>query len=89
GSGSLVVLALSTLHDLQTILSFVLVFGIGSIIGMMMVSSVIGLPFSLTFYSQRINKALRYLVGTISIIVGADIIYNIIMSGHFFGLSIS
>ena len=89
GSGSLVVLALSTLHDLQTILSFILVFGIGSIIGMMLVSSAIGLPFSLSVYSERINKILRYLVGSISIIIGIDILYNIVMSGSFFGLNIT
>jgi len=85
GSGSLVVLALSTLHDLQTILSFVLVFGIGSIVGMMLISSAIGLPFSLTLYSERINKILRYLVGSISIIIGIYILYNIVTSGSFFG----
>jgi len=89
GSGSLVVLALSTLHDLQTILSFILVFGIGSIVGMMLVSSAIGLPFSLSVYSERINKILRYLVGSISIIIGIDILYNIVISGTFFGLNIT
>ena len=89
GSGSLVVLALSTLHNLQTILSFILVFGIGSIVGMMLVSSAIGLPFSLTLYSERINKILRYSVGSISIIIGIDILYNVVMSGNFFRLSIS
>lgn len=89
GSGSLVVLALSTLHDLQTILSFILVFGIGSIVGMMLVSSAIGLPFSLSVYSERINKILRYLVGSISIIIGIDILYNIAMSGSFFGWNIT
>jgi len=89
GSGSLVVLALSTLHDLQTILSFILVFGIGSIVGMMLVSSAIGLPFSLSVYSDRINKILRYLVGSISIIIGIDILYNIVISGTFFGLNIT
>ncbi len=89
GSGSLVVLALSTLHNLQTILSFILVFGIGSIVGMMLVSSAIGLPFSLTLYSERINKILRYSVGSISIIIGIDILYNIVMSGNFFGWNIA
>lgn len=89
GSGSLVILALSTLHSLQTILSFVLVFGIGSIIGMMLISSVIGLPFSLTRQSWRINKILRYLVGTISIAIGIDIFYNVISSGNFLGLSVN
>jgi hypothetical protein len=85
GSGSLVVLALSTLHDLQTILSFVLIFGIGSIVGMILVSSAIGLPFSLTLYSKRINKILRYSVGSMSIILGITILYNIVTSGSFFG----
>lgn len=89
GSGSLVVLALSTLHDLQTILSFILVFGIGSIVGMMLVSSAIGLPFSLSVYSERINKILRYSVGSISIIIGIDILYNIMTSGSFFGWNIT
>lgn len=87
GSGSLVVLGLSTLHDLQTILSFVLVFGIGSIGGMMLISSVIGMPFSLTLYSERINKIVRYLVGSISIIIGIGILYNIITTGSFFSWS--
>ena len=89
GSGSLVVLALSTLHDLQTILSFILVFGIGSIIGMMLISSAIGLPFSFSVYSERINKILRYLVGSISIVIGIGILYNIVTSGSFFGLNIT
>ena len=89
GSGSLVVLALSTLHDLQTILLFLLVFGIGSIVGMMLVSSAIGLPFSLSVYSERINKILRYLVGSISILIGIDILYNVVTSGTFFGLNIT
>ena len=89
GSGSLVVLALSTLHDLQTILSFVLVFGIGSIVGMMLVSSAIGLPFSLSLYSERINKILRYFIGSLSIIIGVAILYNIVMNGSFFGWSLS
>jgi high-affinity nickel permease len=89
GSGSLVVLALSTLHNLETILSFILVFGVGSIIGMMLVSSAIGLPFSFTVYSDRINKILRYSVGSLSIVIGIDIMYNIMSTGSFFGLSIN
>lgn len=89
GSGSLIVLALSTLHNLENILSFIIVFGVGSIIGMMLVSSAIGLPFSLTVHSERINKILRYSVGSISIVIGIDILYNIVMSRNFFGLSIN
>jgi hypothetical protein len=88
GSGSLVVLALSALHDLENILSFVVIFGVGSIVGMILVSSAIGLPFSLAIHSERINKILRYSVASISIIIGIEILYSILITGSFFGLSI-
>jgi len=87
GSGALVILALSTLSDVQVILSFVLVFGIGSILGMMMVSGAIGLPFAISTYSEKIYKTLRFVVGAISITIGFDILYNVTLeSGNFFGL---
>jgi hypothetical protein len=89
GSGSLVVLALSAMHDIENILSFVVIFGVGSIVGMILVSSAIGLPFSLTIHSERINKILRYCVASISIIIGIEILYSIITSGSFFGLNIN
>lgn len=89
GSGALVVLALSTLSDVQIILSFVLVFGVGSILGMMIVSGAIGLPFAISTHSEKIHKALRFVVGAISITIGLDILYNVTLeSGNFFGLSL-
>ena len=88
GSGRLVVLALSTMHNLENILSFILIFGIGSISGMILVSSAIGLPFSLTAHSERINKILRYCVASISVIIGIDILYNVVSSGSLFGFGI-
>ncbi|MFB5606254.1 MAG: sulfite exporter TauE/SafE family protein, partial [Nitrosarchaeum sp.] len=48
GSGSLVVLAAATLDSMEMTLTFILLFGIGSIIGMMLVSGLIGLPILLT-----------------------------------------
>jgi sulfite exporter TauE/SafE len=87
GSGALVVLALSTLNDVQIILSFILVFGVGSILGMMMVSGAIGLPFAVSTSSERIHKFLRFIVGAVSIIIGFDILYSVTLeSGNFFGL---
>jgi ABC-type nickel/cobalt efflux system permease component RcnA len=86
GSGSLIILALSSLHDFQTTLSFILFFGVGTIIGMMLISSVISLPFSFILYSKRINTILRYSVGSLSIIIGADILYNIIINENLFSL---
>ena len=88
GSGSLVVLALSTLNNLENILSLVMMFGAGSIVGMMLVSSVLGLPFSLARNSGKINKILRYVVGSISVVIGIDILYGVISSGNFVGIDL-
>lgn len=77
GSGGLIAISLSTISDIQTILSFVLVFGIGSIIGMVIVSGTISLPFSIAQNSQKVKKLMRVVTGTTSIVIGFDIIYGL------------
>ncbi len=77
GSGGLVAIGVSTLNEIQAILSFVLVFGIGSIIGMAIVSGTISLPFSMIQNSQAIRKGLRLVTGTASLIIGVDILYGL------------
>ena len=86
GSGSLVVLTATTLGNFETVLSFILIFGIGSVIGMALVSSLIGLPLAFTNKTDSANKILRYLAGTASLLIGTNIIYEIGISENLFGL---
>ncbi len=86
GSGSLVVLTATTLGNFETVLSFILIFGIGSVIGMALVSSLIGLPLVFTNKIDSANKILRYLAGTASLLIGATIVYEIGISKNLFGL---
>ena len=86
GSGSLVVLTATTLGNLETVLSFILIFGIGSVIGMALVSSLIGLPFAFSNKINSANKILRYLAGTASLLIGANIVYQISISENLFGI---
>lgn len=88
GSGSLIVLMASTFSDIETILSFILIFGIGSILGMMLVSGVIALPFTLSAHASRISKLLRYTVAAISIGVGANIMFEIAYESNIFGIQV-
>lgn len=88
GSGSLVVLVAATFSDIQTILSFVLVFGIGSILGMMLVSGVIALPFTLSAHAIKISRILRYAVAAASIGVGVHIMFEVAYESNVFGLHI-
>ena len=86
GSGSLVVLMASTLGDIETVLSFILIFGIGSIIGMTIISSLIGLPFAFTSKFGATSKTLRYIACTASFLIGVNILYDIGISENLFGI---
>ena len=86
GSGSLVVLTATTLGNIESVLSFIIIFGIGSVIGMTLVSSMIGLPFAFTNKIGSANKILRYIAGTASFLIGANIVYQIGLVENLFGI---
>ena len=86
GSGSLVVLMATTLGNIETVLSFILIFGIGSILGMTIISGLIGLPFALTTKFGTASKALRYIACTASFLIGANIVYEIGIAENLFGI---
>lgn len=86
GSGSLVVLTAATLSNVTVVLSFILIFGIGSVLGMMLVSGLIGIPFAFSTKAVKINRILRYTAGAFSLVIGANIIYSIGIVENLFGL---
>jgi len=67
------------------VLSFILIFGIGSIIGMAVISGLVGLPFVFTSNIVKINRILRYVAGTASLLIGINIMYQIGVIGKLFG----
>ena len=78
GSAVLTLLVLTTIKSVWLGLIYILIFGIGSIIGMILTSSVISLPFTLIPNNlQRTQKFLRISAGLISMIIGLTIMYNI------------
>jgi len=77
GSGALVVFGVSELGSFEMAMSFIIVFGIGSIIGMSLASGVIGIPFVLSSKIPSLHKFLRYAVASVTILIGANIIYEI------------
>jgi len=84
GSGILLVVIAGTLSSVQDILSFILIFGVGSVIGMTLVSSLIGIPFALSNKALSLEKTLRYVVGSVSFLIGISIIYEIVYVGKLF-----
>ena len=84
GSGVLLVVIAGTLSSIQDILSFILIFGVGSVIGMTVISSLIGIPFALSNKVLSLEKTLRYVVGSVSFLIGISIIYEIVYVGKLF-----
>ncbi len=83
GSATIMLLILPSLNSVFDGLAFILVFGIGSIGGMLIISTLIGLPFALS--SKRFstwNIRIRFIAGFISILLGSIIIYQILQNNH-------
>lgn len=76
GSAALMLLVLTTVKSVSEGLSYILVFGIGSILGMLIVSGILSLPFLLTAKFENIHNYVKILVGIISIVLGFTIIYG-------------
>lgn len=77
GSAALVVLAASSIDSPWWGLVYVLLFGIGSIVGMALLSAIIALP--LTWTAERLtagNRMLQGVIGLATIAVGLSIIHQ-------------
>lgn len=84
GSGSFVALTAATLSNVEMILGFIVIFGIGSIIGMTLVGVFMGIPFVFVNKIKIIQKAFRFVAGTFSLIIGINILFQIEIVGHLF-----
>lgn len=81
GSAALMLLILPTIPSPLIAMVYILIFGIGSIGGMMAMSLLIGLPFHLT--AKRfdfLNKGIRFCAGVFSLGLGAFIVYEKLLS---------
>lgn len=75
GSAGLMLLVLPTIPSPAVALLYIGIFGLGSIVGMMLMSLLIGLP--LYFTAERlvaVNKAIRFAAGAFSLLWGAMLI---------------
>ncbi len=77
GSAAVALLVLTTIRDARWAIVYLLVFGIGTIAGMMLITAAIALPFK---YSQtrfaRLNRSLAIASGLLSVAFGIFIVYK-------------
>jgi ABC-type nickel/cobalt efflux system permease component RcnA len=82
GSAALMLLVIPTIESKAIGLLYIVIFGIGSIGGMMIMSFLVGLPFTLTALRfNRFNSLLQGAAGLISIGLGLTIVYEKGFSG--------
>lgn len=78
GSGALMLLVLSTIQSSLEGIIYILIFGMGSILGMMITSALIGLPFSLSAERfTHMNEAIKFAAGVLSIVLGFVVMFEI------------
>lgn len=71
GSAALTLLVLTTVNSILLGIIYILIFGVGSIIGMALISSIISLPFKLIPNNlQKTQRILRISTGLFSIVIG-------------------
>lgn len=87
GSGSLVALFASTMNGFDMMIYFLILFGIGSIIGMTVASGVIGLPFIFFSKISFVTRYLRYAIASITFIIGINIIFSIGLDNNLFSFN--
>ena len=87
GSGGLVALTASTMNGFDMMIYFLILFGMGSIIGMTVASGVIGLPFIFLSKIGSVTKYLRYAIASITFIIGINIVVSIGVDNNLFSLN--
>ena len=77
GGGALVLVVLTTLPSPAAAFLYILVFGLGSTAGMLVLSGLIGLPFKLLAGgSERLTTVLQMVVGLVSIAIGVVMLHS-------------
>jgi hypothetical protein len=88
GSAAVALLVLNTIRDPKWAILYLLVFGVGTIAGMMLITAAIALPFSFAGYKFAwLNRGLITASGLVSLAFGLFICYHIglvdgLFSGH-------
>lgn len=84
GSAAVALLVLTTIHRASWAIGYLLVFGLGTIAGMMLITVAIALPFAYTMRRfVRLNRGLAMASGLLSVGFGVFLCYQIVADGLF------
>ena len=76
GSAALMLMVLANIKSVWTGASYIMIFGLGTVVSMGLISIFISLPFSISGQMPRLNWAIQAVTGTISILFGLFLMYQ-------------
>ena len=88
GSGAMILLTMSTVKNVGEAAIYILIFGAGTVIGMLFFTTLIGIPFVLSKKNRNISGTLGMMMGTISTVFGVYYMYNLGINEGLFNLLI-
>jgi sulfite exporter TauE/SafE len=77
GSAAMIFLTMSTVSSVWEAVLYILIFGAGTIVGMLCFTTIIGIPFILSTKNVNINGAFTRVTGLISTVFGFYYMYNL------------
>jgi ABC-type nickel/cobalt efflux system permease component RcnA len=77
GSGAMVVLTMSTVNSVLESAIYILIFGFGTVFGMLFFTTILGIPFIISAKRVSVNKTLTQITGVISTVFGIYYMYNL------------
>jgi high-affinity nickel-transport protein len=77
GSAALVLLVLTTIPSVLGGLLYILAFGLGSIAGMLVMSSLVSVPFVFSARRGGLNQGIRVAAGLFSVVFGLFLAWRI------------
>lgn len=77
GSGAMILLTMSSVKSVWEAATYILIFGVGTVIGMLFFTTIIGIPFVFSAQKLRLNKTLTQITGVISVGFGIYYMYNL------------
>ncbi|MCR2821575.1 sulfite exporter TauE/SafE family protein [Lederbergia panacisoli] len=86
GSAAMILLTMSTVGNVWQGALYILIFGLGTILGMLLFTTIIGIPFVLSKGRSGMNRSLTIATGVISAVFGLYYMYNLGFSEGLFSL---
>lgn len=77
GSGAMVLLTMSTVNSVMESAIYILIFGLGTVLGMLFFTTILGVPFIFSSKKFRLNRTLTQITGGISALFGIYYMYNL------------